>query len=184
MLASLDSAHGLVTTQPDQIDVTRLYREHRLPVYRLALRYGGGDAAFAEDVLQEVFLRVVRHGARLHDQDDLGGWLRRVTTNVSISRLRRRRVRRALPVRWLWRQQARAPRTPEVLAEARTAVQQVMAAVDLLPAKQKVAFCLYHLEGRSVVEIGEVMGHSKGYVSKLVSRAEDRLRGQGWEPDA
>ena len=52
-----------------------------------------------------------------------------------------------------------------------------------LPAKERVVVCMKYLDGRSQQEIAKTLGFSKGYVSKLVARALDRIRASGWEVD-
>src|SRR5262249_52551859 len=77
------------------------------------------------------------------------------------------------------------PVHPELAAAARHDLQRAFAALDALPPKERVAFSMFHLDGKSQDEIGEVLGHGKSYVCKLIQRATERLRGLGWEvPDA
>src|SRR5438552_2924436 len=77
-------------TSEDAVFAAR-YEKHRDRVYRFCLRYASGNASFAEDITQEVFIRLFEHLPRLKEVDDLGGWLYRVAANLSISRLRRDR---------------------------------------------------------------------------------------------
>src|SRR2546423_1993803 len=63
------------------------YAEHRVKVYRLGLRYGGGARAFAEDLLHDVFVRLLERAGSL-DEGDLGGWLYTVATNLALKKLR------------------------------------------------------------------------------------------------
>lgn len=175
-------AEASADAEPRRARVLRLYARHKGEVYRLALRYGAGDRAFAEDVTQDVFVRMMTHLDRLDDPDDLGGWLYRVTTNRCLSRLRQERLRSSV-LRLL----GRATVAPEPALERHTIAKDTLArtleAVRALPPKERVAFGMRHLDGKEVAEIGAVMGHSKGYVSKLLTRASARLRAAGWEVD-
>ena len=55
-------------------------------------------------------------------------------------------------------------------------VRRVLATVRSMQPKQAVVFCMAHLDGKSQVEIGEILGMSKGYVSKLLKGAETRVK--------
>jgi RNA polymerase sigma-70 factor (ECF subfamily) len=164
--------------------VDALYRRYHPLVYRLALRYGHGDHAWAEDVMQEVFIGLFDVIDRLDERDGLEPWFYRVTTNRCLNRLRSRRVRQSAPIRWLLGDKAPAPVDPERLAAARQGLAQCWRALDRLSPKERVAFCMYHLDGKRQSEIGEVLGHTKGYVCKLIKRAEARVRDAGWEVGA
>lgn len=161
--------------------VESAYRRHHGLVYRVALRYGRGDASWAEDVAHDVFLDLYAALPRLDELDGLEGWLYRATTNRCLNRLRRERFLALPPVRWVLGDRQPEPRPPDALAMARDELRRAFDALDALPPKERVAFCMYHLDERGQDEIGRVLGHSKGYVCKLIQRAEDRLRSAGWE---
>src|SRR5687768_17082387 len=139
--------------------VDALYRRHHALVYRLALRYGRGDAAWAEDVTQEVFVALFDVLARHDERDGLEPWFYRVTTNRCLNRLRRERVRQAAPVRWLLGEKSTRPVDPERLAAAREGLGQAWVVLDELAPKERVAFCMYYLDGKRLTEIGELIGH-------------------------
>src|SRR5205807_9510350 len=76
------------------------YVRHWERIYRPGLRYGGGNAGWAEDLAHDVFLKPLPHLPRLPEPEDIGGWLYPVARNEALSRLRRERP----PLRWLgWR---------------------------------------------------------------------------------
>ncbi|MGH1340868.1 MAG: RNA polymerase sigma factor [Nannocystales bacterium] len=150
-----------------------LYRRHRDDVYRLALRYSQGDATWAEDIVQDVFVTLCRKVDKLDDDTDLGGWFYRVTHNRCLSRLRRRAVAQSPAVRWLLGR--RAVSHDDRRAEDRAGLHEVFKIVDGLPPNQRLAFCMYHLDGMEQAEIGEVLGHSKSYVCKLIKRATSTI---------
>ena len=166
---------------PIAVRIEALYKRHHVLVYRLALRYGRGNAAWAEDVTQEVFLALFDVLDRLDDRDGLEPWFYRVTTNRCLNRLRRERVRQAAPVRWLLGAKAKEPVDPERVTAAREGLDRAWSALDALSPKERVAFCMYYLDGKLLTEIGAVIGHSKGYVCKLIKRAETHVRAAGWE---
>jgi RNA polymerase sigma-70 factor (ECF subfamily) len=163
--------------------VEALYRRHHRLVYRIALRYGRGSTAWAEDVTQDVFLDLYEALPSLEDTGALDGWLYRATTNRCLNRLRRERFLALPPVRWLLGERQVEPRVPDAIAIARDDLRRAFDALEALPIKERVAFSMYHLDERDQEEIGRVLGHSKGYVCKLIQRAEQRLRDAGWEVD-
>lgn len=163
------------------VRIDRLYRTHRDDVHRIALRYGGGNRSFAEDVTQDVFLTLCRTIERLDHERDLAPWLYRVTTNRCLSRLRRDAVRNAPGVRWLVGRSRPSAPDPEAQATDRQQIHAALVLLKTLPAKQQVAFCAYHLDGKQLEEIGAILGHSKGYVCKLIKKAESAVRNAGWE---
>src|SRR4051812_34051177 len=97
-------------------DVSRfedLYQQNVAQVFAWARRYAGGRAGWAEDVTHDVFVRAWKHREELRNED-VRGWLFRVTQNRALSLLRREgsfvgRVRHAIHLAW----HPEAPATPE-----------------------------------------------------------------------
>lgn len=170
-----------VRSQDLRAELATLYRAHHALVYRLALRYGKGNATWAEDVMQDVFLDLMKALPTLNDHEHLEGWLYRATTHRCFCRLRREKFRMLAPIRWLFGTHQAEPTTPDILAMARQDLERAAAALAALPAKEQVAFSMYYLDGKEQEEIGEILGHSKGYICKLIQKAVDKLRQQGWE---
>jgi len=164
--------------------VERIYRKHHELVFRLALRYGRGRTAWADDVMQDVFVDLMRALPSLRDLDAMEGWLYRATTHRCLKRLRRERFLALPAVRWILGAPHEEPVHPEVAAIARHDLRRALEAMDSLPPKERVAFSMFHLDGKSQDEIGEVLGHRKSYVCKLIKQATAMLRALGWEvPD-
>ena len=107
-LGPVSNAHAVAghqTHKARQEAFIACYREHHREVFRQGLRFGGGRRDFAEDLTQEVFIRLMARWDKLQDKHDVGGWLYRVTANLAVSRLRRERPRNGealfLPLRRL-----------------------------------------------------------------------------------
>jgi RNA polymerase sigma-70 factor, ECF subfamily len=145
-------------------------------VHRLALRYGRCDRGWAEDVVHDVFVALCRVADDLEDLDDVWGWLYRVTTNACLGRLRREAVRDNPIVRWVLGESAPREPDPEASSAMIADVRRVLARLETLPPRERVVLCMLHLDGLRQIEIAEVLGLSKGQVSKLVKRAHERIR--------
>lgn len=161
--------------------VRAIYDAHYERVYFIALRYSGGRRAWAEDITQDVFFTLVDRLADVREDVDAGPWLSRVTVNKCLNKLRRERLWRTLSVGLI------TPKIeatdPEALVGARESVQRAWQMLQALPPKERVAFMMYRLDGLTMDEIAEQLDYSKGYVSKLVKRAHERLERRGWRDE-
>lgn len=155
--------------------IDRLYRRHHRSVYRLALRYGLGDEAWAEDVTQDVFMILLDKLPGLADHEQLDGWLYRVTCNRCLRRLERDRFRKLPLIRALLVGAAQDEPSIEARVFAREDLERARVALGRLPARERIVIGMVHLDGKSQREVCEVLGLSKGYVSKLLARAIARL---------
>jgi RNA polymerase sigma-70 factor (ECF subfamily) len=167
----------------DRPTLEECYATHRAFVFHRCLRYGAGDIAFAEEVTQDVFVKLLEHLPHLRDAHDLGGWLNRVTANVAISRLRRERSFLG-KVRTLWATADRADTdTARHVVERKQLAGHVLDALRTLPPRERVIVCMKVLDDASQREIARALDVSEGYVSKLLQRSLQRLAAAGWEVD-
>lgn len=156
-------------------------RNYQNMVFSTAMRLTG-DAAQAEDVAQEVFIRAYDHFAALHDNPSAGGWLKTVATNLSLNHLARYRSRwsffsELLPARDGEAEidfQAEDQLEQRWLEQERSAL--VEAALLKLPASQRVPLVLFHIEGFSYEEIAARLGVSLGKVKTDIFRARETLK--------
>jgi RNA polymerase sigma-70 factor (ECF subfamily) len=144
-------------------------RKWQAQVLRTAYRILG-NWADAEDVAQEAFLRLHRHGLGFANEAALGGWLYRVTVNLCFDR-----TRAARPVSEL----------PESLGQEAVAElgmireqqkQRLMAALAMLPVKERAAVVLREIEGLTTAEVAQALGSTEGTVRSQVFRAMAKLR--------
>jgi RNA polymerase sigma-70 factor, ECF subfamily len=155
--------------------IDRLYRRHHRAVYRLALRYGLGDEAWAEDVTQDVFMILLDKLPGLAEHEQLDGWLYRVTCNRCLRRLERDRFRSRPLIRALLFGAAQDEPSIEARVFAREDLERARVALGKLPARERIVLGMVHLDGKSQREVCEALGLSKGYVSKLLARAIARM---------
>ena len=181
-VASAEKNAGVRQSHPSDTaqSLASLYDRYHREVFHLALRYGQGDRAWAEDVMQDIFLQLLRAPRQLLDQESLSAWFYRVTTNRCLNKLRQETFLRSAPVRWLLGRERVTLRTPEVDAIDRDLLAQAFDAVNALPIKERLAFFMHHLDGKDQSEIAFILGHSKGYVSKLLRRAGEAMARAGW----
>ena len=140
--------------------------------YRHALRLLGGDGAEAEDVAQEAMLRLWRAAAGWrHGEARVTTWLYRVVANLCADRRRKRR-----PV-GLDDMDEPADPDPGALLRiaARQRVDALQAALDALPARQRQAVVLRHIEGLGNPEIARVMDIGVEAVESLTARGRKAL---------
>ena len=131
------------------------------------------DDAEAEDVAQETLLRLWRNAASLElGEGGVRPWLRRVASNLCIDRVRARRntsLGDEVP------EESEPASQVTHLAERELSV-RVDAALKALPDRQRLALTLFHYEGMSQVEVGEVMDISDEAVESLLARARRTLK--------
>jgi RNA polymerase sigma-70 factor (ECF subfamily) len=131
------------------------------------------DDAEAEDVAQETLLRLWRNAARLElGEGGVRPWLRRVAANLCIDRVRAQRntsLGDALP-------EEVEPASQMTTLLERELGRRVDAALKGLPERQRLALALFHYEGMSQIEVGDVMGISDEAVESLLARARRALK--------
>jgi RNA polymerase sigma-70 factor (ECF subfamily) len=146
---------------------------HRERALRLAWRLVGGDAAAAEDVTQDAFVKAYRCLARFRDEAALSTWFYRILVRQAYSYLRWRRVRERFGGEAPEEPSDAAAGAPSSDPALRRLVAQALAA---LPRTQRDAFLLVHLEGFTVAEAAEIMGRAQGTLKSNLHRARIALR--------
>jgi RNA polymerase sigma-70 factor, ECF subfamily len=152
-----------------------IVRDHSLRVYRLAYRLTG-DRHEAEDLTQEVFVRVFR-SLDTFQPGTFEGWLHRITTNLFLDQARRRRRIRfeALPDNVGDRLAGTAP-APDLSLADQVFDDDIEVALQHLKPEFRVAVVLCDVEGLSYEEISEVLGVKIGTVRSRIHRGRSLLR--------
>jgi len=149
-----------------------LVRTHRDRALRLAWRLVGGDAAAAEDVTQDAFVRAYRGLAGFRGDAALETWFFRILVRQAYS-YRRWRALRTLWTGTEWTDgmgpQVDSPGDPGLRA-------RIAGAIEGLTRGQREVFVLIHLEGFRVRECAEVLGKPVGTVKSHLHRALAHLR--------
>jgi RNA polymerase sigma-70 factor (ECF subfamily) len=159
-------------------------RAYQDMVFSTAARLAGNDTQ-AEDIAQEVFIRAYEHFADLRTSGTAGGWLKTVTTNLTLNYLTRYRKRwrlfsemrsvtddsdtEAAELDW------EVPDTilADLGAEQRCAI--VDEALRQLPEHQRLPLVLYHFEDLSYQEIADKLNVSLTKIKTDIRRARAAL---------
>ena len=161
-----------------------LLRKYRTPLVNFLYRMVR-DTATAEDLAQEVFLRVYRARDQYSPSAKFTTWLFRIATNLALNSIRDNRHRRMdisidAPVdedetpREL---PAREMRIDEHMME-RDRAEMIRRAVGLLPEKQRVAVMLHKYEEMDYSEIAKILECSESALKSTLFRAYETLRVQ------
>jgi RNA polymerase sigma-70 factor (ECF subfamily) len=164
------------------LDFTTFMRNYQDMVYTTAVRLLGNEAQ-AEDISQDVFLKAFEHWDNLQTSETAGGWLKTVTTNLSINHLQRYRKR--------WRffseftrhdddgdEQAVEFASPDNFLEELGQADRrawVERALEKLPEHQRVPLVLFHFEELPYDEIAKRLGVSLSKVKTDILRGREAL---------
>ncbi len=159
-----------------------LFTRHRDRLWAVALRTTG-DPEEAADALQDAMIAAFRRADSFRGDAAVTTWLHRIVVNACLDRLRRRKVRAAdpLPEQPEDRQDravaaSRGREDPAEAAEQAEVRRAVRAALDRLPADQRVALVLVDAEGWSVDEVATLLETPTGTIKSRCSRGRARLR--------
>ena len=159
-----------VVAEPDLAALVQVYSGL---LYRVALSLVRNPSE-AEDVVQDVFLRVLERKRELAAIVDLRPWLVRIVWNLALDRYRRPRPRQMDDLFAEALVSADLP-ADQALAEAGR-IRQVLGAIERLPGKEREVMLLSAMDELSTAEIGAVLGRSESSVRSLLFRARAHLR--------
>lgn len=178
-----DQEWMLRVREGDDDAFARLVEKYRNPVVRFLYRMVH-EPALAEELAQEVFLRVYRARRRYQPRAQFNTWLFRIATNVGLNALRDGRMRRNLEIPMEGNSAGQGPaarvQTGEPNAEQvvlqRERREQIRRAVEALPEKQRVAVLLHKYQEMDYTEIAEILECSESALKSLLYRAYETLR--------
>lgn len=147
----------------------KLVDRHRRTVFALCLQRGL-QAAEAEDVTQEVFIKAYKALPTLNTPDHFGRWIYGITAHVAADAARARR-RHGDDVRLDTAPEVAVARESYVSEGMQQDRQDVMRALSELPEDQRIVLTLRYLEGLSPKEIAERLGEPRGTVRSRLHHA-------------
>jgi RNA polymerase sigma-70 factor (ECF subfamily) len=121
------------------------------------------NIADAEDIVQEVYISLMRRGEGFDSEEHEKAWLIRVTINQCKNRLKSAWYRKSVPL-------------DEEISYLPEEESEVLAAVLELPAKYRSVIHLFYYENYSMLEIGEILKKSPGTIGTWLSRGRKLLK--------
>ncbi len=176
-------AHDVTLAQSgDEPAFRRLVERHSRGVFQLAFRLTASEPD-AEDIVQDTFLRAYRELRRFEARSSFRTWLHRITVNCSYDLLRTRPRHRAESLDagpdelgGRVEPEADTAQGPDRLAFGAEVQRRVRTAMNQLTPAERAAFVLRHLEGRSLEEIGGMLGLRLGATKHSIYRAVQKMR--------
>lgn len=149
------------------MDETRLsdaVAKHRTMVFRLAYSYTG-SCEDAEDISQDVFLKLYQSNKRFNDDEHMKAWLLRVTVNAAKALLRSS-----------WRKRRADLLCDDVPCYQDAANRELFDCVMRLAPKYKAVIYMYYYEDYPVKEIARIMKISETAVTTRLGRGREQLK--------
>jgi RNA polymerase sigma-70 factor, ECF subfamily len=158
------------------LDTASAFRRYAPYVAKIGMRILGRRDEI-DDFVQDVFVSVHRHLDSLREPAALKGWLGKLAVHEATRRLRRRRLRNLLGLHAAYdysdvADQAASP-------EQRALLARIFRALDALPASDRVAFTLRHIEGETMERIAILCACSLSTAKRRVAQAERALEKLG-----
>ena len=154
--------------------VAAVFERHHDRVFRVAHRITG-NASDAEDVLQTVFLRLLRREEPIELGDDAGSYLHRAAVNAALDMLRRRKSARIAPLEEAQHEHDAEP-GPLDRHEERELRERLRKSLAALPPRTAEMFALRYFEGYGNREIARMLGTTWSVVAVTLHRTRARIQ--------
>jgi len=165
------------------MELAEIYQEHKSMVYNLSLQYVW-SAEDAEEITQDVFLKVFESLGKFRSESHLRTWIYRITINTSLDFLKaKKRQKRGGGWKPLfmdapnWNDKELIPFAhPGIEMESKEKVEEIMRMIFQLPEKQRDAIVLTKIQGESLTDASNLMGVSAKSLENYLLRAKVALR--------
>jgi RNA polymerase sigma factor (sigma-70 family) len=158
-----------------------VYYEYHLLVYNVALNYAQ-NIEDAEEITQDVFLKVHESLSDFKENSSLKTWLYRITINQSLDFIKKKNSKKRFFI-FGKKSQNEFELTnisdfehPGILLEKQEDAKVLFLVINTLPENQKTAFILSKVDGLSNPEVSEIMEMSISAVESLIFRAKKELK--------
>lgn len=158
-----------------------VYNEYHLLVYNIALNYVQ-NIEDAEEITQDVFLKVYESLSKFKENSSLKTWLYRITINQSLDFIKKKNSKKRFFI-FGKKSQNELDLTnvsnfehPGILLEQQEDAKVLFSVINTLPENQKTAFILSKVDGLSNPEVSEIMEISISAVESLIFRAKKELK--------
>jgi RNA polymerase sigma factor (sigma-70 family) len=168
MISEADLIEGCI--RGDRKMQQELYQRFAAKMYGVCLRYAG-NAAEAEDILQEGFIKVFNKLSSYRGAGSFEGWVRRIFVNTAIEHFRRKAYLQPITEYEENTLEAKYLSVLDNLAE-----RDIIQLVQQLSPGYRTVFNMYVVEGYSHKQIAEALGISEGTSKSQLSRAKQILQ--------
>ncbi|MDE7120413.1 MAG: RNA polymerase sigma factor [Muribaculaceae bacterium] len=128
-----------------------------------------GDAALADDIAQESYIKAYLSCDSLKSPEKFNSWIYKIGYNTFLNHRRTRRI----TVDYDDAKEVTAPDS----ADSTFAYQDLYDALNKIPAKERTSVLLFYMQGYSIKEIAEIQETSQDAVKQHLSRGHNHLRG-------
>ncbi len=153
--------------------IEAIYKHFNRPLFNLVYRYTY-NSEIAEDLLQDIFLKIFTHLQDIRNEETFVGWIYRIAINTCYSYLRRKKSQhqRTIPL-------SEVERTVE--GKTNESGDEIMKktlddAIQVLPGKMKSIFLLHDVQGFKHEEISRMLGCSMGTSKSQLFKARMKMR--------
>ncbi len=170
---------------PRQAEFTAWVEPHLVVLYRTACHYTGHPQD-AEDLVQELLMRLYCRPRTWNRPEHPRSWLLRALHNLFVDRWRHEQHQpldnpHEVPWEELLREEGSREQDPEILAESQVLRMRVLAALYALSRDQRAILVLHDMEGHTVGEISTLLGEPLGTVKSRLFRARRQLQARIFE---
>jgi RNA polymerase sigma-70 factor (ECF subfamily) len=151
-----------------------LVKRYQRPLLNFVTRFS--DRTIAEDITQEVFLRIYRAATRFQAKAKVSTWIFQIAYNQALTEIGRRKRQQNLNETLYQNEEENARGTLSWNAERYEIEEEIMSVLGRLPDNQRAALLLRTNEGLSYREIGTILGVSIQSVESLIFRARTSLK--------
>jgi RNA polymerase sigma-70 factor (ECF subfamily) len=148
------------------LQIDELVRKHENRIYRTAIAIMGNKSD-AEDVMQDVFLKILEKSPVFESDEHETAWLVRVTVN---------RCKTILRSNWFKKSQSLHDTCPSLTQYTHDTPNSLIDTVNTLPKKYRIVIYLYYYEGYSTKEIAEITKQKEPTVRSQLARARKMLK--------
>jgi RNA polymerase sigma-70 factor (ECF subfamily) len=144
-------------------------------VYAYLFGRCGGEASLAEELTQLTFIDAIRHRETYDGRADSVTWLIAIGRNRLLDHLRRQEREERRRLRLVVRE-IRPEDSDRAAWQTHEDRDDIVRAMRLVPATQRAALILHHVDGLPVRDVALAMGRSQTAVESLLSRGRERFR--------
>lgn len=157
-----------------------LMNRYEEKMMRYVRRISGVSVETAEDIVQDLFLKVFINLNAFDENLKFSSWLYRIAHNETINYWRRNKKRKANDISWDDNDKLKSIIRDEYDTEQavyqKITNEQLLAAVDRIDEKYRTVLILNYIEGKSYQEIADILNKPIGTVGTLLNRAKKILK--------